>query len=97
MNDDITGKSVDDISSFDLVSEKQDRRSHVADLVQTIKETADKLAAEGTTRGDIKILSRTLRELRYAFKVFSPYRRKSHRCQNRRAWFARNGMRRDGA
>jgi uncharacterized protein (TIGR00730 family) len=76
VNDDITGKSVEDISSFDLVSEKQDRRSHVADLVQTIKETADKLATEGTTRGDIKILSRTLRELRYAFKVFSPYRRK---------------------
>jgi hypothetical protein len=76
VNDDITGKSVDDISSFDLVSEKQDRRSHIDDLIQTIKETADKLAAEGTTRGDIKILSRTLRELRYAFKVFSPYRRK---------------------
>jgi uncharacterized protein (TIGR00730 family) len=68
--------SDEDISSFDLVSEKADRRSHIADLVQTIKETADKLAAEGTTRGDIKILSRTLRELRYAFKVFSPYRRK---------------------
>ena len=28
-----------------------------------------------TSRGDLKILSRTLRELRYAFKVFSPYRR----------------------
>ncbi|HEY5311116.1 MAG TPA: LOG family protein, partial [Pirellulales bacterium] len=27
-----------------------------------------------TSRGDLKILSRTLRELRYAFKVFSPYR-----------------------
>jgi uncharacterized protein (TIGR00730 family) len=63
-------------SSFDLVNEKEDRRTHIADLVQTIKETADKLAAEGTTRGDLKILSRTLRELRYAFKVFSPYRRK---------------------
>src|SRR5436190_13070053 len=76
VNDDITGNSVDDVSSFDLVNEKVDRRSHIADLVQTIKDTADKLAAEGTTRGDIKILSRTLRELRYAFKVFSPYRRK---------------------
>jgi uncharacterized protein (TIGR00730 family) len=68
--------SDDDISSFDLVSEKADRRAHITDLVQTIKETADKLAAEGATRGDLKILSRTLRELRYAFKVFSPYRRK---------------------
>ena len=27
-----------------------------------------------TSRGDLKFLSRTLRELRYAFKVFTPYR-----------------------
>ena len=39
-----------------------------------IKESADKLAADRTSRGDLKILSRTLRELRYAFKVFTPYR-----------------------
>lgn len=44
------------------------------DLIQTIREYADKLLHDGTTRGDLKILSRTLRELRYAFKVFSPYR-----------------------
>lgn len=49
------------------------RRSE--DLIQQIKEYADKLASDGTSRGDVKILSRTLRELRYAFKVFSPYRR----------------------
>ena len=47
---------------------------HNADLIQQIKESADKLAADGTSRGDLKILSRTLRELRYAFKVFAPYR-----------------------
>lgn len=47
---------------------------HTEDLVQTIREYADKLSRDGTTRGDLKILSRTLRELRYAFKVFSPYR-----------------------
>lgn len=35
---------------------------------------ADKLASDGTSRGDLKILARTLKELRYAFKVFSPYR-----------------------
>jgi uncharacterized protein (TIGR00730 family) len=46
----------------------------VAELIQAIKETADKLAGDRTSRGDLKILSRTLRELRYAFKVFSPYR-----------------------
>jgi uncharacterized protein (TIGR00730 family) len=77
VNDDSFFRASDeDISSFDLVTEKNDRRAHVADLVQTIKETADKLAVDGSTRGDLKILSRTLRELRYAFKVFSPYRRK---------------------
>jgi uncharacterized protein (TIGR00730 family) len=47
---------------------------HTEDLVQTIRDYAEKLLHDGTTRGDLKILSRTLRELRYAFKVFSPYR-----------------------
>lgn len=46
------------------------------DLIQTIRDYADKLVRDGTTRGDLKILSRTLRELRYAFKVFSPYRQR---------------------
>ena len=44
------------------------------DLIQLIKDYADKLASDGSTRGDLKILSRTLRELRYAFKVFAPFR-----------------------
>jgi len=48
---------------------------HRSTLIAEIKETADKLAADGATRGDLKILSRVLRELRYAFKVFTPYRR----------------------
>jgi uncharacterized protein (TIGR00730 family) len=47
---------------------------HIADLIEKIKESADKLASDQTSRGDLKILSRTLRELRYAFKVFAPYR-----------------------
>lgn len=53
-------------------SDEANRRPE--DLIQTIREYADKLLRDGTTRGDLKILSRTLRELRYAFKVFSPYR-----------------------
>ncbi|HZZ26841.1 MAG TPA: TIGR00730 family Rossman fold protein [Pirellulales bacterium] len=52
-------------------------RQRIADLIEQIKESADKLAADQPSRGDLKILSRTMRELRYAFKVFSPYR--SHR------------------
>jgi len=47
----------------------------IAELIATIKRSADKLAADRTSRGDLKIISRTLRELRYAFKVFAPYRR----------------------
>ena len=45
------------------------------DLINDIKETADKLGRDQATRGDLKILSRALKELRYAFKVFTPYRR----------------------
>lgn len=50
------------------------RPQHTADLIHQIKESADQLAKDQTSRGDLKILSRTLRELRYAFKVFAPYR-----------------------
>jgi len=46
----------------------------IAELIERIKESADKLARDETSRGDLKILSRAIRELRYAFKVFTPYR-----------------------
>jgi uncharacterized protein (TIGR00730 family) len=49
-------------------------RRRVAELIDQIRESADKLALDQTSQGDLKILSRTLRELRYAFKVFTPYR-----------------------
>ena len=49
-------------------------RRQVDDLIDRIRLSADKLAADKPARGDLKILSRTLRELRYAFKVFAPYR-----------------------
>jgi hypothetical protein len=57
------------------VIEHVDELKHHAQLIDEIKQTADKLAQDGATRGDLKILSRALRELRYAFKVFAPYRR----------------------
>ncbi|WP_437203218.1 TIGR00730 family Rossman fold protein [Planctomicrobium sp. SH664] len=44
-------------------------------LVDEIKRTADKFARDQATRGDMKLVSRALRELRYALKVFTPYRR----------------------
>jgi uncharacterized protein (TIGR00730 family) len=46
----------------------------VSDLIRQIKHSAEQLEADRTARGDLKILSRALRELRYAFKVFTPYR-----------------------
>ncbi len=49
-------------------------RKRVGDLIARIKESAEKLELDNTSRGDLKILSRALGELRYAFKVFSPYR-----------------------
>ncbi|MCA9073614.1 MAG: TIGR00730 family Rossman fold protein [Planctomycetaceae bacterium] len=44
-------------------------------LIAELKETADKLGRDGATRGDLKILARALKELRYAFRVFTPYRK----------------------
>ncbi|TWU60341.1 putative lysine decarboxylase [Rubripirellula tenax] len=46
------------------------------DLYRVMRHTIDRLEKDATTRGDLKILSRTIRELRYAFTVFRPYRRR---------------------
>jgi uncharacterized protein (TIGR00730 family) len=43
-------------------------------FVHEMVETALRLLRDGTGRGDLKILNAALRELRYAFKVFAPYR-----------------------
>ncbi|WP_164104292.1 LOG family protein [Candidatus Laterigemmans baculatus] len=45
-------------------------------LLNLMRQTVDRLESDRTSEGDLKILSRTLRELRYAFKVFRPYRRR---------------------
>ena len=55
--------------------EQHHKNRHVSDLISRIKESADKLEKQGSTRGDLKIISRAMRELAYAFKVFTPYRR----------------------
>lgn len=46
------------------------------DMYRVMRSTIGKLEKDQTARGDLKILSRTLRELRYAFKVFRPFRRR---------------------
>ncbi len=43
------------------------------DLLSQMMVTICRLAADGTDRGDVKILNFALRELRYAFKVFEQY------------------------
>jgi uncharacterized protein (TIGR00730 family) len=42
--------------------------------VREAMETLVKLLRDGTRLGDVKLLNAALRELRYAFKVFAPYR-----------------------
>ena len=61
-------------SELDVIEHFSELTQH-SELIDELKSTADKLAADKATRGDLKILSRALRELRYAFKVFTPYRR----------------------
>jgi uncharacterized protein (TIGR00730 family) len=46
----------------------------IEQLVQQIRETADKLLRDHATRGDVKLLNTALKELRYSFKIFSSYR-----------------------
>jgi hypothetical protein len=43
-------------------------------FVREMIETSLKLVRDGTSVGDVKLLNAALRELRYAFKVFAPYR-----------------------
>jgi len=43
------------------------------DLLGQMIVTICRLAADGADRGDLKLLTHTLKELRYAFKVFAPY------------------------
>ena len=45
-----------------------------ADIIQDIMTSACGLIQDRTSRGDLKIVSAALMELRHAFKVFSPYR-----------------------
>lgn len=48
----------------------------ISDLIAMLRESTDKMHADRIDRGDLKILARTIRELRYAFKVFAGYRNK---------------------
>ncbi len=44
------------------------------EYVASLKESADKLAADRAGRGDLKLVATAVKELRYCFKVFGRYR-----------------------
>jgi hypothetical protein len=48
----------------------------IAELVEQIKETADKLVRDKANRGDVKLLNTALKELRYSFKILAAYRQR---------------------
>jgi uncharacterized protein (TIGR00730 family) len=65
----------DQIHDHDPTRPEEEAKSHgLEHYVQQIRETADKLRSDGASRGDVKLLSVALRELRYCFKVFALYR-----------------------
>jgi len=76
----------EDESPFEPVDEVEQERPHPADeplgveksqdLFRVMRDTITRLEKDQPARGDLKILSRTLRELRYAFSIFRPYRRR---------------------
>jgi uncharacterized protein (TIGR00730 family) len=63
-----------------LLTELLPRLEHEGDLrldeqlVREMIESCLKVLRDGTRVGDIKLLNAALRELRYAFKIFAPYR-----------------------
>jgi uncharacterized protein (TIGR00730 family) len=62
------------IADPDLPHDAEREPVRIEQLVQQIKETADKLVRDHANRGDVKMLNTALKELRYAFKVLAPFR-----------------------
>jgi len=67
--------TIDTSKSREQALEPQTGRSpSEQDLLEEMFQTLRKLEADKTSRGELKILNRALKELRYAFKIFAPYR-----------------------
>src|SRR6266446_3885404 len=71
-----TGSHFEQIHEQEAHPEESHEPVSIEQLVQQLKETADKLIRDQANRGDVKLLSTALKELRYAFKVFAPYRQR---------------------
>jgi len=59
-----------------VVSPHDDDKGQVStdQLILQMKETIDKFVRDKASRGDVKMIATALKELRYALKVFAPYR-----------------------
>jgi uncharacterized protein (TIGR00730 family) len=62
--------------SVENVPARRERPQTTEDFVREIKEAADKLLADGASRGDVKLLCTAFKELRHCFKVFARYKGK---------------------
>jgi uncharacterized protein (TIGR00730 family) len=65
-----------DVSPATTANRLAPLRHRIDDLIEQIHQSTNRLAQDDPSRGDLKILARTILELRYAFKVFTPYRSK---------------------
>lgn len=72
--DDGEGLTLDEGTQEQQRRQKRNGPVRHEDLLADLRNTIDKLEQDRTAIGDLKILSRSLRELRYAFKIFSNYR-----------------------
>ncbi len=68
--------SFENIHDLDPRLDEEPKAEGIEQYVQQIKETADKLLRDHANRGDVKLLSTALRELRYCFKIFSLFRQR---------------------
>jgi hypothetical protein len=63
-----------DPTEFPAAAQVERRPQTIPEFIRQMKETADKLARDNASRGDVKMLNVALKELRYALKVFTAYR-----------------------
>ena len=69
-------RALPDVSeSLVMPTEHEPEPDRSAELIDEIRQVADKLERDKASRGDLKIIARALKEFRYAFKVFKPFRR----------------------
>jgi uncharacterized protein (TIGR00730 family) len=62
-------------SESEVLTQDVDEEVERSQLIAEINEAIVKLERDKATIGDLKVIARAVREMRYAFKVFTPYRR----------------------